>query len=413
MTDLAPKSLIPLDNNNWNYKSDFPSLYNKEFSYLDSASSAQKPQSVIDAMTHVMTDHYANVHRGLYNYSQKTTEKFESVREQIKNIINANSINEVVFTRNTTEAINLVAHSWGRHNLNEGDEIIITAMEHHANIVPWQMLRDEVGIILKIIPVFDDGTLDMQAYQNLLSENTKLVSVVHTSNAIGTVNDVEKIISLAKSNNSETITLIDATQAVVHDLVDVQLLGCDFLTFTGHKLYGPTGIGVLWGKEDILNAMPPYQGGGDMIETVTFEQTTYKPAPSRFEAGTPSIIDVIGLGAAIDYVKDIGMERIIAHEQSLLQTCFDGINGMNIIGGKAPRQAPVLSFTMDNIHHSDIAMILNQSNIAVRTGHHCCMPLMQQFEIEGTVRVSFGLYNDMKDVNRFLDGMEKVKRLLA
>jgi cysteine desulfurase/selenocysteine lyase len=308
---------------------------------------------------------------------------------------------------------NLVAHSWGRHNLNEGDEIIITAMEHHANIVPWQMLRDEVGIILKIIPVFDDGTLDMQAYQNLLSENTKLVSVVHTSNAIGTVNDVEKIISLAKSNNSETITLIDATQAVVHDLVDVQLLGCDFLTFTGHKLYGPTGIGVLWGKEDILNAMPPYQGGGDMIETVTFEQTTYKPAPSRFEAGTPSIIDVIGLGAAIDYVKDIGMERIIAHEQSLLQTCFDGINGMNIIGGKAPRQAPVLSFTMDNIHHSDIAMILNQSNIAVRTGHHCCMPLMQQFEIEGTVRVSFGLYNDMKDVNRFLDGMEKVKRLLA
>jgi cysteine desulfurase/selenocysteine lyase len=406
MSNLAQKSMT-----HWDYKSDFPSLTGKNFAYLDTASSAQKPRAVIDAMANVMENHYANIHRGLYDYSQQTT-TYESVRSKIAKFINANSVNEIVFTRNTTEGINLVSASWGRANLQAGDEVILSEMEHHANIVPWQLLRDDIGIILKIIPVTYDGELDYDAYTKLLSNKTKLVSIIHTSNSLGTVNNIDKIIKLARQYNADTKILIDGTQTVVHGHVNVQAMDCDFFVFTGHKLYGPSGIGVLWGREDILNTMPPYQGGGDMIETVSFDKTIYKPSPARFEAGTPSIVDVIGLGAAIDYVSSIGIDAIHNHEQELLTAAMDGLNGVNVIG-HAPNKAPVISFTMDGAHHSDIGMILNKAGVAVRTGHHCCMPLMERFGIDGTVRVSFGLYNDTDDVHKLLNGMDKVRKLLG
>jgi cysteine desulfurase/selenocysteine lyase len=395
-----------------NLKKDFPALHQKDFAYLDTASSAQKPQSVIDAMTHVMSDHYANIHRGLYNNSQKTTQAYEDVRVKVQTFINAPSKNEIVYTRNTTEAINLVAQSWGRTYLSAGDEVILTEMEHHANIVPWQMLRDQIGIVLKIIPVLDNGELDYDAYTALLSSKTKFISVVHTSNSLGTINHVDRIIKPARDYNPDIKIMIDGSQAVVHGHTDVQAMDCDFFCFTGHKIYGPSGVGVLWGREDILNAMPPYQGGGDMIETVTFDKTTYQNAPARFEAGTPSIVDVIGLGAAIDYVTNIGMNNIMDHENTLMDKVLDNLEVVNIIA-RPENVAPVLSFTMDGVHHSDIAMVLNQCGVAVRTGHHCCMPLMKRFGIDGTVRVSFGLYNDMDDVTRFLNGMKKVKKLLS
>ncbi len=393
-------------------KSDFPSLYQKDTAYLDSASSAQKPQAVIDAMTHVMSDHYANIHRGLYDYSQKTTSAYEATRGKIKNFINANSDNEIIFTRNTTEAINLVAQSYGREFLREGDEVILTEMEHHANIVPWQLLRDQIGIVLKVIPITENGELDYATFEKLLSDKTKFISIVHVSNSLGTVNNVEKIIKTARHYNSDIKILIDGSQSAVHINIDVQKMDCDFFCFTGHKLYGPSGVAVLWGREDILNSMPPYQGGGDMIETVTFDKTTYQKAPARFEAGTPSIVDVIGLGAAIDYVSAIGMDKIHAHEQQLLNAARAGMEEVTIYGD-VDQKAPVISFSMDGAHHSDIGMILNQCGVAVRTGHHCCMPLMQRFGIDGTVRVSFGLYNDMDDIEKFLKGMDKVRTLLS
>jgi cysteine desulfurase/selenocysteine lyase len=347
----------------------------------------------------------------LYDYSQKTTEAFEAVREKIRAFINAKSENEIVFTRNTTEAINLVAQSYGRTFLNEGDEVILSEMEHHANIVPWQILRDEKGIVLKIIPVTDMGELDYQAFETLLTAKTKFISIVHISNALGTVNDVEKIIQTARAHNPEIRILIDGTQAVVHGVIDVQALDCDFFTFTGHKLYGPSGIGVLWGREDLLNTMPPYQGGGDMIEIVTFDKTTYKDAPARFEAGTPSIVDVIGLGAAIDYITAIGMDSIIAHENELLTIAREDLSEIKIYGD-VKHKAPVISFTIDGAHHSDVGMIFNQCGVAVRTGHHCCMPLMQRYGIDGTVRASFGLYNNKQDIEKFIEAVDKAKRML-
>jgi cysteine desulfurase/selenocysteine lyase len=395
-----------------NLKADFPALYNRDFSYLDTASSAQKPQVVIDTMTHVMSNHYANIHRGLYDNSQKTTQKYEDVRAKVQVFLNARSKNEVVFIRNTTEGINLVAQSWGRANLKEGDEIILSEMEHHANIVPWQLLRDQIGIVIKVIPVTNEGELDYNAYECLLSTRTRMVSIVHTSNSLGTVNNVQKIIGLARDFNPSIKILIDGSQSVVHGHTDVQAMDCDFFTFTGHKLYGPSGIGVLWGREEILNAMPPYQGGGDMIDTVTFDKTTYQNAPARFEAGTPSIVDVIGLGAAINYVSNVGIDKIHSHEQYLLSKAMQGFEGVHLVGA-AENKAPVISFTMDGAHHSDIGMILNQSGVAVRTGHHCCMPLMQRFGIDGTVRVSFGVYNDMNDIERFSNAMDKVRKLLG
>jgi cysteine desulfurase/selenocysteine lyase len=285
-------------------------------------------------------------------------------------------------------------------------------MEHHANIVPWQLLRDQIGIVIKVIPVTNEGELDYNAYECLLSTRTRMVSIVHTSNSLGTVNNVQKIIGLARDFNPSIKILIDGSQSVVHGHTDVQAMDCDFFTFTGHKLYGPSGIGVLWGREEILNAMPPYQGGGDMIDTVTFDKTTYQNAPARFEAGTPSIVDVIGLGAAINYVSNVGIDKIHSHEQYLLSKAMQGFEGVHLVGA-AENKAPVISFTMDGAHHSDIGMILNQSGVAVRTGHHCCMPLMQRFGIDGTVRVSFGVYNDMNDIERFSNAMDKVRKLLG
>ena len=394
-----------------NLKPDFPALSGKDLAFLDTAASPQKPQEVIDAMTHVMTDHYANIHRGLYDYSQKTTEAYEAVRAKVRAFINAKSENEIVFTRNTTEAINLVAQSYGRTFLKEGDEIILSEMEHHANIVPWQLLRDQIGVVIKIIPVTNNGELDYETYETLLSKRTKFISVAHTSNALGTINNINRIIDLGRNFNPDIKVMVDGSQSIVHGHTDVQELDCDFFAFTGHKLYGPSGVGVLWGREELLNSMPPYQGGGDMIETVTFHETTYKKAPTRFEAGTPSIVDVIGLGAAIDYVTNIGMEIIQDYEQRLLNMAVERLYDI-VIYGNVDHKAPIISFNIDGAHHSDVGMILNQCGVAVRTGHHCCMPLMQKFGIDGTVRVSFGLYNDESDIDKLIKGLEKVRKLL-
>ena len=400
-------------------RADFPvlaeSVHGKPVTFLDTASSAQKPQVVIDKMRDAMTHHYANIHRGLYHFSQVTTQEYESVRGKVMEFINAPSENEIIFTRNTTEAINLVAHSWGGTYLSPHDEIILTAMEHHANIVPWQLLQSRIGFIIKVVPVLPDGTLDLMAFENMLSEKTKLVAVVHASNSLGTVNPVARITAAAKVFNPDIRVLVDASQSVVHGVVDVQDIGCDFLTFTGHKLYGPTGTGVLWARADILESMPPYQGGGDMIETVSFEGTTFKPAPMRFEAGTPAFIDVIGLGAAIDYVRIVGRENIMAHEKKLLDHAMrdlSRIDGLKFYG-TAQDKVGIISFTADWGHSSDIAMILDQQGIAVRTGHHCCMPLMKSLGIDGTVRASLGLYSNQNDISTLVHGLKKAKDLLS
>ena len=400
-------------------RADFPVLSQemngKPLIYLDSGASAQKPQIVIDTMRDLFETHYSSVHRGLYSFSQVNTEQFEAVRCKVGSFINALSDQEIIFTRNATESINLVAESWGRTHLKEGDEIIISEMEHHANIVPWQLLRDKIGVVLKIIPVLDNGELDFEAYENLLSDNTKLLSIVHTSNALGTINPVQRMVTTAKAFNPAITTLVDASQGAVHGPVDVKALGCDFLVFTGHKLYGPNGVGVLWGKYDILDTMPPYQGGGDMIETVTFDKTTYKAPPARFEAGTPAIAEVIGLGAAIDYVQAIGMDAIAAHEKELLDyamTKLGAIDGLNFIG-TAQHKAGIVSLTADWAHPSDIAMILDQCGVAIRTGHHCCMPLMARFGVDATARMSLGLYNNTDDVDNFVDALNKAKDMLG
>jgi len=396
-------------------KQDFPALFGKEIAFFDTAASAQKPQCVIDAMQNVMCNHYANIHRGLYEYSQKTTQEFENVRQKIAAFIHVSSENEIIFTRNATEAINLVAQSWGMANLQAGDEIILTEMEHHANIVPWQLLRDKIGVKIKVIATDDHGDLDLNSLQSCLSNRTRLVTYTHTSNVLGSVNSVIKINKIIKDFNPEIKILVDGSQAVVHSKINLQTINCDFFVFTGHKLYGPCGVGVLWGKYDILSAMPPYQGGGDMIETVAFDKTTYKTPPSRFEAGTPPIIDVIGFGAAIDYLNDLDMPNVTAHENAVMNAVIDVLEShKNIrIMGNPRHRAPILSFTMQGVHHSDLAMVLAQCNVAVRTGHHCCMPLMQRLGVDGLVRISVGIYNDMDDVERLMWGLDKAKALLT
>ncbi|MBI1327192.1 MAG: SufS family cysteine desulfurase [Alphaproteobacteria bacterium] len=393
-------------------RADFPILRNNQaLVYLDTAASAQKPDAVLRAMSHVAETYYANIHRGIYKNSQVTTDAFERARETVSRFINAPDTRGVIFTRNTTEAINLVASSWGRAHLKAGDEIILSAMEHHANIVPWQMLRDEIGIEIKIIPLKQDCTLDLEAYEKLLSPRTKLVSVVHISNGTGVINDVKTIITKAKTYNPQIITLVDASQSVVHSKVDMQSLGCDFLAFTGHKLYGPTGVGVLAGKYEILEALPPYQGGGDMIETVTWDKTTFRAPPARFEAGTPAILEVIGLAAAIDYLGD----NFYAGEDDLSKYTFEKlstIEGLTIYGSHAPRIG-IFSMNFAGVHPTDVAEILNQQNIAVRSGHHCCMPLMQALGVTGTFRASLGLYNIKADIDKLVEGLIKAKGLLS
>ncbi len=405
-------------NDSVDLRADFPALQQeiggRPVAYLDSAASSQKPQCVIDAMTHVMSTHYANIHRGLYHFSQETTAAFEAVRGKVAAFINAPTDQEIVFTRNATESINLVAQSWGGTFLQEGDEIIISGMEHHANIVPWQLLAQKIGVTLRTIPLHGDGSLDMEAFERMLSPRTKFVSVVHISNALGTINDVKKITAVAKDFYPDMKVLVDGSQAVVHGKVDVQDIGCDFYVFTGHKLYGPTGIGVLWGRGEILESMPPYQGGGDMVEKVTFEHTTFKKPPARFEAGTPAIIEAIGLGAAIDYISSIGMDGVIAREKELLSYANErlaGIEGLTFYG-TAAHKAGIISFTTDWGHSSDVGMILDQCGVAVRTGHHCCQPVMERYDIDATIRASFGLYSSREDVDALVAGLNKARDLL-
>ena len=401
------------------WRHDFPAfkqlVNGKPLVFLDSGASAQKPRIVIDAITKAYSESYANVHRGLYDFSQRKTAEFEAVREKVRAFIGARDVSEIIFTRNTTEAINLVAHSWGRSNLKQGDEIILTEMEHHANLVPWHMLRDELGIVIKYIPVTDKGELDENKILSLLSPRTKLLGCTHISNVLGTVNNINRIKTILSDFNPEIKLLVDGSQAVVHQSVNMMELGADFYVFTGHKLYGPTGVGVLYGKSEILESMPPYQGGGDMIDKVTLEGTTYAKPPSRFEAGTPAIAEVIGLGAAIDYVTAIGMDNISKWEKEISDYAHEkllAIDGLTMLG-TAEGKVGIMSFTLDGCPPSDVAMILDQMGIAVRTGHHCCQPLMARFGIEGSIRASLGLYNDKNDIDKLVEGLMKAKRMLG
>ena len=402
-----------------NYRDDFPvlaqTMNGKPLAFLDTAASAQKPRAVIEAMDAVLESGYSNIHRGLYRISQDLTADFESVRAKIARFMGVKSEKEIVFTRNATESINLVAQTWGRTYLKPEDEIILTEMEHHANIVPWQLLQKEISFTIKVIPVRDDGALDLDAFETLLSEKTKLVACVQISNAFGVINPVNKLIELVRKLNPKTKVLIDGSQAIVHAPVNVTELDADFYVFTGHKLYGPTGIGVLYGKSEVLESMPPYQGGGDMIERVSFEGTTFKEPPYRFEAGTPAIVEVIGLGAAIDYVQNVGYEHITAHEAALRNYGHERlkeIDGLKLYG-LGTEKTGIFSFTMDCAHPSDIGMILDQCGVAVRAGHHCCMPLMQRFGLDATVRASLGLYSNRQDIDQLLEGLYKVKELFV
>lgn len=400
------------------YRKDFPvlakTMNGKRLAFLDSAASAQKPHGVIEAMGDVIRQNYANIHRGVYSFSQELTASYEAVRHKVANFLGADSEKEIIFTANATDSINLVAQSWGRKYLKAGDEIILSEMEHHANIVPWQLLRDEIGFTIKVIPVLQDGRLDMDVYKSLLTEKTKLVSVVHISNALGTINPVEDIIQIARRYNPEIKILVDGSQSAVHLPVDVQEIDCDFFVFTAHKLYASTGLGVLYGRYTVLESMPPYRGGGDMIERVTFSGTTYKPPPARFEAGTPPIVGVIGLGAAIDYLEMIDADQLIAHEREMTQRLSAGLKDLGGIELYAdlPEKAGIVSFNLTGVHSSDVGSILDQCGVAVRTGHHCCMPLMQKLGIGSSVRASFALYTVEDDIDQCLEGLKKAKKML-
>ena len=393
-------------------REDFPILskkvHGKNLVYLDNAATAQKPTYVIDKVNRYYTSMNANIHRGVHALSQEATEGFESARIQIKQFINALGKNQIIFTRGTTEAINLVASSYGRWKIIEGDEIIISHMEHHSNIVPWQLLCKEKNAKLKIIPINDKGEIIYEEFERLVNERTKFISVVYVSNSLGTINPVKKIINYAHQFNIPV--MIDAAQAVNHIRVDVQDLDCDFLAFSGHKIYGPTGIGALYGKVELLDAMPPYQGGGDMISKVTFEETTYNELPHKFEAGTPDIAGAIGLGAAIEYVNKIGIENIKEHEKSLLEYAtkkIEEVPGLRIIGN-AKDKTSVLSFVLENIHPHDIGTFLDFEGVAIRTGHHCTQPVMQRFNIPATSRASFALYNTKEEVDVLVTGLKKI-----
>ena len=398
-------------------REDFPILrqtvHGKPLVFLDSAASAQKPRAVVDAELRVYLENYANIHRGVYLLSQRATEAYEGAREKVRRFLNARSEKEIIFTRSVTEAINLVASTYGRTCVGPGDEVVISALEHHSNIVPWQMLCEEKGARLRVIPINDAGELLLEEYEKLLTPRTKLVAVTHVSNALGTVNPVERMIALAHRQGIPV--LVDGAQAVQHVPVDVQALDCDFYGFTGHKIYGPSGVGVLYGKQALLEAMPPYQGGGDMIRSVTFEKTTYAPPPAKFEAGTPNIAGGIALGAALDYVTGLGLDAIAAHEAELLAYATGAVQevpGVRLYG-TAKEKASVLSFTLDGAHPHDIGTILDREGIAVRTGHHCAQPVMQRFGIPATARASFALYNTREEVDALVAGLEKVRKVFA
>ncbi len=393
-------------------REDFPILkkliHGKPLCYLDNAATSQKPQAVVDALNNFYLSQNANVHRGVHHLSEVSSKAFEDARIKVKEFINASSDKEIIFTHGTTESINLIAYSFGRKNIKEGDEIIISHMEHHSNIVPWQILCEEKKAKLKVIPVNEDGELLLDEFEKLITEKTKLISLVYISNSLGTINPVERIIQTAHKNNIPV--LLDAAQAITHIKIDVQKLDCDFLAFSGHKLYGPTGIGVLYGKEKLLDSIPPFFGGGDMIAKVTFEHTTYNELPYKFEAGTSNIAGAIGLGASIDYVSRIGMNFIADHEQKLLHYATDLIKeipGLKIIGN-AKNKCSIISFVVENIHPHDIGTFLDYEGIAIRTGHHCTQPLMHRYNIPATSRASFAMYNTKKEVEIFIQALKKV-----
>lgn len=397
-------------------RADFPILdqeiNGKPLVYLDNGATTQKPQVVIDAIADYYRTTNSNVHRGAHTLSDQATQMFENARTTMKQFLNAAKSEEIIWTRGTTESINLVAQTWGRSNFQAGDEIIISGMEHHSNIVPWQMVCEQTGAHLKVIPVLEDGSLDYDAYLKLLSNKTKFVAVVHVSNALGTVNPVEDIIREAHKVGAKT--LIDGAQAVAHWDIDVQALDCDFYAFSGHKLFGPTGLGVLYGKEELLNAMPPYQGGGEMILHVSFEKTTYNVLPYKFEAGTPNIAGAIGMAAAIDYLNSLDRVALAKHEDALLARANElaaKVGDIRLIG-TSNKKAGVFSFLIEGTHPHDAGTLLDQQGIAVRTGHHCAMPVMEQFKIPGTIRASFSFYNTLEEVDALFKAIEKVKMFL-
>ncbi|MDX3971045.1 MAG: cysteine desulfurase [Bradyrhizobium sp.] len=398
-------------------RQDFPALalqvYGKKLVYLDNAASAQKPQSVLDRMTQAYTSEYANVHRGLHYLANAATEAYEGGRTKVAQFINASRTEEVIFTRNATEAINLVASSWGGPNIKEGDEIVLSIMEHHSNIVPWHFLRERQGAVIKWAPVDDEGNFLIDEFEKLLTPKTRLVAITQMSNALGTVVPVKDVVKIARARGIPV--LVDGSQGAVHLLVDVQDIGCDFYVFTGHKVYGPTGIGVLWAKYDHLVAMRPYNGGGEMIREVSRDIVTYGDPPHKFEAGTPPIVEAVGLGAAIDYVNSIGKERIAAHEHDLTtyaQERLREINSLRLIG-TARGKGPVISFELKGAHAHDVATVIDRQGIAVRAGTHCVMPLLERFNVTATCRASFGMYNTREEVDHLAQALLKARDLFA
>ena len=401
-------------------RNEFPMLVagdkeQKPLAFLDSTATTQKPACVIDVMDDFYREHYSSVKRGVYRLSARTTEAFERTRKDIAKFINAKSEDEIVFTRGTTESINLVAWSYGRKFFEAGDEILISGLEHHANIVSWQLVAEMKGAKIKVIPVLDSGDLDLSALPALLTPRTKMVAVAHVSNSVGTVNPIEEIIATVRKLAPQSKILIDAAQSSSHIKIDVQKLDCDFLAFSGHKMYGPTGIGVLYGKYDVLDSMPPYHGGGEMIKNVTFEKTTYADVPARFEAGTPAIAEVIGLGKAIEWLNNIGLDNIREHEEQITQYALKQlaeIPQVKVLGNPKERGA-LISITLDGIAVGDAAMILDEENVAVRSGHHCAQPVMDRFGLDATLRLSFGAYTLERDIDRFIAGIKRVIRLFA
>ena len=419
MTDaaLAPGSNSTAALDVERIREDFPILkqqvYGKPLVYLDNGASSQKPIQVLDAMDEAYRTYYSNVHRGIHALSQKATDHFEAAREKTTRFMNAASSDEIVFARGATEAINLVAATFGEAFLEPGDEIIITALEHHSNIVPWQIVAERHGAKVRAVPLLDNGEIDLEVYKSLLTDKTKMVAVAHVSNALGTILPVEEMTRLAHAAGAKV--LIDGCQAAPHMKLDVQALDCDFYAFSSHKIYGPTGIGVLYGKKELLNALPPYQGGGEMIDEVTLERSTYKETPHRFEAGTPAIVEAIGMGAAIDYLDDIGFDAIRAHEDGLLAYATEKMNaieGLTIVG-QAPEKATIISFVMDGAHAHDIGTILDRKGVAVRASHHCAQPVMDRYNVPATARASFGLYNTRAEVDALADALLTVQEMFG
>ena len=397
-------------------RSQFPILHQKvngkQLIYLDNAATNQKPQSVINALEHHYAADNANIHRGIHTLAERSTTAFEDTRKAVQSFINANEVEEIIFTKGTTESINLVASSWGRKYLNEGDEIIVSGLEHHSNIVPWQLIAEEKGARVRAIPVLDNGDLDIAEFSNMLSNKTKLVAVNHASNSLGTINPVHEIIKM--SHEAGAKVLIDGAQASSHLTIDVQALDADFYALSAHKMYGPTGVGILYGKRSLLEKMPPYQGGGEMIKDVSFDKTTFNDIPYKFEAGTPNIADVVAFKAAIDFINDLGKENIAAYEEELLSYATAQLNEIEGVGiiGQAQNKVSVVSFVVDGIHHFDLGMWMDAKGVAVRTGHHCTQPLMDRFSIEGTTRASFSVYNTIAEIDIFVEALKDIIKKL-